>query len=146
MQKIYSTFARHTVAFLSGAIFALGLLISGMADPNKVLAFLDITGAWDPSLIFVMLGAIPVAYLAFRYANKRQSTVLGEQFSTVNKKEIDRGLIVGSSLFGIGWGLSGICPGPSIVILGLALTNGYIFFIALIIGMLIYEYWAEKYK
>lgn len=86
MQKSNFAFAKHIVAFLSGGIFALGLLISGMANPNKVLAFLDVTGAWDPSLILVMAGAIPVAYLAFRYAKNKKLTVLGDSFSEVKKK------------------------------------------------------------
>ncbi|WP_020166573.1 MULTISPECIES: DUF6691 family protein [Methylotenera] len=139
MEKFNSAFAKHFVAFISGVIFALGLLISGMADPNKVLAFLDITGSWDPSLMFVMIGAIPIAYLAFRYTEDKPSAILGDEFHTVKKTEIDQKLIVGSSLFGIGWGLSGICPGPAIVILGLNIHKGIIFFAALIVGILIHE-------
>lgn len=146
MQKSSFKATTHIVAFLSGALFALGLLVSGMANPNKVLAFLDITGAWDPSLILVMAGAIPVAYLAFRNEKNRQLTVLDKSFSEVKKKEVDKSLIIGSSLFGIGWGLSGICPGPSIVILGLNLNNAFIFFVALIVGMLAYDLCTEKHQ
>ncbi len=144
MEKSNSTLAQHLVTFLSGSIFAIGLLISGMADPKKVLAFLNITGDWDPSLILVMVGAIPVAYLAFHYARNKKSTFLGGDFSEIKKLEVDKSLIIGSSLFGIGWGLSGICPGPAIVILGLNVINALIFFIALIAGMLIYELTLEK--
>ncbi len=144
MEKSNSILAQHLVAFLSGSIFAIGLLLSGMADPKKVLAFLDITGDWDPSLILVMVGAIPVAYLAFNYAKNKKSTFLGGDFSEIKKREVDKSLIIGSSLFGIGWGLSGICPGPAIVILGLNVINALIFFIALIAGMLIYELTLEK--
>lgn len=144
MEKSNSTLAQHLVAFLSGSIFAIGLLISDMADPKKVLAFLDITGAWDPSLILVMVGAIPVAYLAFHYAKNKKSTFLCGDFSKIKKQEINKSLIIGSSLFGIGWGLSGICPGPAIVILGLNVINALIFFIALIAGILVYEFLQNK--
>jgi len=110
--------------FISGSIFGVGLIISGMSNPQKVLSFLDIFGNWDPSLMFVMIGAISITAIYFMII-KNKST----------KLSIDKKLIVGSSIFGIGWGLVGICPGPAIVVLGSANMKGVIFFIALLIGM-----------
>ena len=110
--------------FISGSIFGVGLLISGMSNPQKVLSFLDIFGNWDPSLMFVMIGAISITAIYFT-AIKKKST----------KLSIDKKLVVGSSIFGIGWGLVGVCPGPAIVVVGSANIKGIIFFIALLIGM-----------
>ena len=110
--------------FISGSIFGIGLIISGMSNPQKVLSFLDIFGNWDPSLMFVMIGAISITAIYFT-AIKKKST----------KLSIDKKLVVGSSIFGIGWGLVGICPGPAIVVVGSANIKGVIFVIALLIGM-----------
>jgi len=110
--------------FLSGSIFGVGLIISGMSNPQKVLSFLDVFGNWDPSLLFVMIGAISITAIYF--------IVMKDKFT---KLSIDKKLIVGSSIFGIGWGLVGICPGPAVVIIGSANIKGVIFFIALLIGM-----------
>ena len=110
--------------FISGSIFGVGLIVSGMSNPQKVLSFLDIFGNWDPSLMFVMVGAISITAIYF---------ILIKNKST--KLHTDKKLIVGSSIFGIGWGLVGICPGPAIVVLGSATIKGIIFFIALLIGM-----------
>lgn len=110
--------------FISGSIFGVGLIISGMSNPQKVLNFLDIFGNWDPSLIFVMIGAISITAIYFILIKNKTT-----------KLSIDKKLVVGSSIFGIGWGLVGICPGPAIVILGSANVKGIIFFIALLIGM-----------
>ena len=110
--------------FISGSIFGVGLIISGMSNPQKVLSFLDIFGNWDPSLMFVMIGAISITAIYFTII-KNKST----------KLSIDKKLVVGSSIFGIGWGLVGVCPGPAIVVVGSANIKGIIFFIALLIGM-----------
>ena len=110
--------------FISGSIFGVGLIISGMSNPQKVLSFLDIFGNWDPSLMFVMVGAISITAIYF-IVTKNKST----------KLTIDKKLLAGSSVFGIGWGLVGICPGPAIVVLGSANIKGIIFVIALLIGM-----------
>ena len=110
--------------FISGSIFGVGLIVSGMSNPQKVLSFLDIFGNWDPSLMFVMVGAISITAIYF-IVTKNKSI----------KKNTDKKLLVGSSIFGIGWGLVGICPGPAIVVLGSANIKGVIFFIALLIGM-----------
>ena len=110
--------------FISGSIFGIGLIVSGMSNPQKVLSFLDIFGNWDPSLMFVMIGAISITAIYF---------ILIKNKST--KLSIDKKLIIGSLIFGIGWGLVGICPGPAIVVLGSANIKGIIFVIALLIGM-----------
>ena len=110
--------------FISGSIFGIGLIVSGMSNPQKVLSFLDIFGNWDPSLMFVMVGAISITAIYF-IVTKNKSI----------KKNTDKKLLVGSSIFGFGWGLVGICPGPAIVVLGSANIKGVIFFIALLIGM-----------
>ena len=110
--------------FISGSIFGIGLIVSGMSNPQKVLRFLDIFGNWDPSLMFVMVGAISITAIYF-IVTKNKST----------KLNTDKKLIIGSLIFGIGWGLVGICPGPAIVVLGSANIKGIIFVIALLIGM-----------
>ena len=110
--------------FISGSIFGVGLIVSGMSNPQKVLSFLDIFGNWDPSLIFVMVGAISITAIYFILIKNKSI-----------KQNTDKKLLVGSSIFGIGWGLVGICPGPAIVVLGSANIKGVIFFIALLIGM-----------
>ena len=118
------------LAAISGLIFGLGLIIAGMANPAKVLAFLDITGAWDPSLALVMAGAIGIAILPFTILKKKTQSL---RFPT--KIAIDKRLIFGSLLFGIGWGIAGICPGPSIILLGMGLTKGAAFVAMMCIGM-----------
>ena len=115
---------KRTIYFICGTVFGFGLIISGMSNPEKVLNFLDIFGNWDPSLMFVMIGAISISAIYF-YINKQKTT----------QSSIDKKLIIGSSLFGIGWGLVGICPGPAMVVLGTANTQGSVFFLALLFGM-----------
>ena len=102
-------------AALSGLLFGLGLIISGMSDPAKVLGFLDLAGSWDPSLIFVMGGAVAVGLLAFYRAGRRSRSLLGEPMHLPSVRGIDRRLLLGSLMFGIGWGLAGFCPGPALV-------------------------------
>ncbi len=127
------------MALLAGLLFGLGLIVSGMADPAKVLGFLDPLGTWDPSLAFVMLGAIAVASGAFAWAARRNISLLGVPMKLPASRQIDRPLVVGSILFGIGWGLAGICPGPAIVLLGAGFTQGAIFVVAMLAGMGIFE-------
>lgn len=126
-------------AFLAGLIFGLGLLLAGMANPAKVLGFLDLTGAWDPSLVLVMAGAIAVALLPFILAKKRQQSLLGLPMQLPNKREIDRRLIGGSLLFGIGWGIAGICPGPAVAILLTGHWQVLLFVITMLLGMALFE-------
>jgi uncharacterized membrane protein YedE/YeeE len=104
---------RNLLGFLSGLVFGAGLLISGMVNPAKVLNFLDLAGAWDPSLAFVMGGAVVVTYLGYRLAWRRERPVLTDSFDVPSSTRIDRPLVVGAALFGIGWGVGGFCPGPA---------------------------------
>ena len=127
------------ISLFCGLIFGLGLLISGMANPQKVLGFLDITGLWDPSLILVMAGAILAALLPFQWAKNQSRSLLGQTIQLPDKTQIDRPLIVGSLLFGIGWGLAGICPGPAIVLLGLKQINAIYFVLSMLAGMWIFQ-------
>ncbi len=126
-------------AFIAGLIFGLGLLLAGMANPSKVLGFLDLAGTWDPSLALVMAGAIAVALLPFTLAKKRQQSLLGLPMQLPNKREIDRRLIGGSLLFGIGWGIAGICPGPAVAILLTGHWQVILFVAAMLIGMALFE-------
>lgn len=126
-------------AFAAGLIFGLGLLLAGMANPAKVLGFLDLAGAWDPSLALVMAGAIAVALLPFTLAKKREQSLLGLPMQLPNKREIDRRLIGGSLLFGIGWGIAGICPGPAVAILLTGHWQVLLFVTAMLIGMALFE-------
>ena len=126
---------RIVVNALAGLIFGLGLLISGMANPAKVQNFLDLAGTFDPSLIFVMGGAVVVTFLGYRFAFTRPQPVLAEQFSLPTAKEIEARVILGAGLFGIGWGLSGFCPGPAITSLPLLAKGTLVFVPAMLIGI-----------
>ncbi len=131
-------------AFISGFIFGIGLLISGMANPSKVLGFLDIAGIWDPSLVFVMIGAIIIGYFAFKYARQMTKSICGDVMKLPTSTDIDAKLIIGSILFGIGWGLAGFCPGPAIVAIGVGSYKALCFVVAMVIGMLIFEWTNAK--
>jgi uncharacterized protein len=126
-------------AFLSGLVFGIGLLVSGMANPEKVLNFLDITGHWDPSLMLVMVGAIAVGLVSFSIAKKRTLSFLGLGIKLPTADKVDTRLIGGSLLFGMGWGLAGFCPGPALVALGSGEFKGLVFVLAMIAGMLLFE-------
>jgi uncharacterized membrane protein YedE/YeeE len=130
---------RIATASLAGLVFGLGLLLSGMADPAKVLGFLDLAGAWDPSLMFVMGGAIGVGAVAFALARKRPRSLLGETVQLPTKTSIDRRLLIGALLFGAGWGLAGFCPGPAIVALGVGEAKAVVFVLAMLAGMGLFE-------
>lgn len=132
-------------AWLAGLIFGIGLLISGMTNPAKVIGFLDLAGHWDPSLAFVMAGAIAVAAVGFKFARTRTRSLLGLPMNLPTARHIDRRLIVGSLLFGIGWGLAGVCPGPALVLLGSGIGKGAVFVIAMLVGMGLFE-WLERKK
>ncbi|GAB2503427.1 DUF6691 family protein [Microbulbifer agarilyticus] len=123
-------------AFIAGLIFSFGLLLSGMANPEKVLGFLDLFGAWDPSLMLVMGGAIAVGLPAFALAKKRETAALGGPIQLPGKRTLDKRLILGSLAFGIGWGLAGFCPGPGIVASGALEPGALAFTVAMIAGML----------
>ena len=127
------------MSLLAGLVFGLGLIISGMADPSKVLGFLDLAGNWDPSLAFVMGGALLVGSLAFPFAVKRPQSLLGEAMRLPTATKIDRRLVLGRLTFGVGWGLAGYCPGPALVSLSQGGAKPLLFFFAMIVGMLIFE-------
>ena len=130
---------RGVSEFLVGLVFGWGLLISGMTDPGKVLGFLDLAGEWDPSLAFVMGGAVLVGLLGFAVASKRTRSFLGSAMHLPAARDIDRRLVAGSLTFGVGWGLAGFCPGPGIVAMGSGEPRAASFVLAMIGGMLLFE-------
>lgn len=127
------------MALIVGLIFGIGLIVSGMADPSKVLNFLDLAGNWDPSLAFVMGGAILVGLVAFRFAATRQKSLLGDAMRLPTASQIDRRLVLGGLAFGVGWGFAGYCPGPALVSLVSGNAKPVIFTVALLTGMAIFE-------
>lgn len=126
-------------SLIAGLLFGVGLIISGMTNPEKIIGFLDILGNWDPSLFFVMLGAVFISFFAFRLASKKPVSFLGQTMNIPTKKDIDLPLIYGSIIFGIGWGLAGYCPGPAIASIATINSQPIVFVIAMLIGMLVYE-------
>ncbi|HEU0196722.1 MAG TPA: YeeE/YedE family protein [Nevskiaceae bacterium] len=122
------------VALLVGTLFGLGLAVSGMIDPAKVINFLDVTGHWDPTLAFVMGGALLVTLPAYQLAKRRKAPLLAERFDLPTKTVIDRPLVIGAAVFGLGWGLGGFCPGPAIAALGTLQAPVFGFFIAMLVG------------
>lgn len=125
--------------FLAGLLFGLGLILSGMTDPGKVQGFLDLAGAWDPSLAFVMGGAILVGLLAFALARRRTTAFFGGVMHLPTSRQIDRPLVIGSLVFGVGWGLAGFCPGPALVSLGAGHWQALVFTLAMLAGMAVHD-------
>lgn len=123
------------VGLIAGLIFGLGLVISGMADPAKVLNFLDVTGQWDPSLAFVMGGAIAVTMPGYAVLRKRSGPVFADRFNWPTRNDVDPQLLGGAATFGLGWGLSGFCPGPALTAISLGATGTFVFVPCMIIGM-----------
>ena len=132
-------------ALLSGLVFGLGLIVSGMANPAKVLGFLDLAGEWDPSLALVMAGAIAVGFFAFLIAKNRTRSFIGAEMKLPTASAIDSRLLVGSALFGAGWGVAGFCPGPGLVAVGMGEPKALVFVAAMLTGMVIFS-WLEKRK
>ncbi len=128
---------RILMAFLTGLIFGIGILISGMANPAKVLNFFDVAGLWDPSLMFVMGGALLTTFLGYRFVLAREAPILSAAFQLPTASQIDLKLIVGSAVFGIGWGLSGFCPGAALPALGTGRQEVFIFVASLIVGLVV---------
>ena len=126
---------RAAAALASGLVFGLGLAVSGMMNPARVIGVLDVAGDWDPTLAFVMGGALLVAVPAYRLIPKRERPVLEEEFSLPRKEAVDAPLVGGSVLFGVGWGLVGFCPGPAIAALGTGLVPVFAFVAAMLAGM-----------
>ena len=127
------------MALLAGLLFGLGLILSGMADPSKVLGFLDLAGNWDPSLAFVMGGALLVGSLVFPFAKKRSKSILGDTMRLPTATQIDRRLVLGGLTFGVGWGLAGYCPGPALASVAQGGMKPLLFFAAMLTGMALYE-------
>jgi uncharacterized protein len=125
-------------ALVAGLVFGAGLIVSGMTDPGKVIGFLDVAGSWDPSLAFVMAGAIVVGFFAFLVAQRRTANFLGGAMQLPQRRDIDARLVAGSVAFGIGWGLAGFCPGPALVSLGSGQDKAAVFVAAMLVGMLAY--------
>lgn len=123
------------MAWLAGVVFGLGLIVGGMTNPAKVLAFLDISGDWDPSLAFVMMGAIAVGFFAFKAAAKQSRSLFGLPMQLPAMKQVDRKLVIGALLFGAGWGLAGFCPGPAVASLLVGGSAVWIFVASMLVGM-----------
>ncbi|HBO21711.1 DUF6691 family protein [Providencia sp.] len=128
------------IALISGLLFGLGLIIAGMGNPAKILAFLDITGNWDPSLLVTMAVAMAISGIAFALVKKRKSSVLNCPIQIPTNQKIDVSLVTGSVFFGVGWGLAGICPGPALLLTGMGIIQGVIFTLAMIAGMAIFQF------
>jgi uncharacterized membrane protein YedE/YeeE len=126
-------------SLLTGLIFGFGLILSGMANPEKVLGFLDLAGNWDPSLALVMGGAVAVGLVAFRFARKRTKSILGLDMKLPSGQQLDKRLIIGALVFGAGWGLAGFCPGPGLVAMGAGELKALIFVVAMVAGMGLFE-------
>lgn len=133
----------HVVAFVVGVVFALGLGIGGMTEPARVLAFLDAAGAWDPSLAFVMAGAVAVYGAAFPLVMRRGRPVLGAAFGVPTRRDLDPRLVGGAAIFGLGWGLGGLCPGPALVALASGAPRAVLFVAAMLAGMAV-QRWSDR--
>ncbi|HWQ38090.1 MAG TPA: YeeE/YedE family protein [Burkholderiales bacterium] len=131
---------RALVAFACGLLFGIGLIVSQMSNPARVIGFLDVAGRWDPSLAFVMAGAVAVFALLYRAALRRRAPLLDERFFVPESTQIDANLVSGAAIFGVGWGLSGFCPGPAVVSAGFGDPRVWAFLAAVIAGMVIFRW------
>ncbi len=125
--------------FLSGLLFAVGLGVSGMTQPTKVVGFLDVLGDWDPSLAFVMVGGILTHMLLYRFITRRPSPVLGQTFQIPTRRDVTGRLVAGSAMFGVGWAIAGYCPGPGLVGVGAGSGNAVVFLVSMVSGMLLFK-------
>ena len=132
------------LALVTGAIFGVGLGLSQMTDRQRVLGFLDLTGIWDPTLLFVLAGAVAFTIIAFRFVLRRPTPLLNKKFYVPNSNVIDSRLVLGSAIFGVGWGISGYCPGPGIAALAIGSWNPVLFVIALVTGMFAYNRYEKS--
>ncbi|MDJ0706052.1 MAG: YeeE/YedE family protein [Leptolyngbyaceae cyanobacterium MO_188.B28] len=137
---------QNLVALLAGALFGLGLGMSQMIDRDRVLGFLDVTGVWDPTLLFVLGGAVTVTVIAFRFVLRLPHPLVADKFHLPTTKAIDARLITGAALFGVGWGIAGYCPGPSVTALVMGIWNPVLFLAALIAGSLAYKRYSALAK
>jgi uncharacterized membrane protein YedE/YeeE len=134
---------KSMAAFAIGLVFGAGLLFSGMTDPGKVIGFLDVFGAWDPSLAFVMVGAVLVGLFGFAAARRRTQAVLGGAMHLPRTTNIDRRLVAGSTIFGVGWGLAGFCPGPALVAAAAGYAGALVFVVSMLAGMAL-QSWLDR--
>jgi uncharacterized membrane protein YedE/YeeE len=130
---------RNLIALLIGTLFGVGLIVSGMTNPEKVIGFLDFAGLWDPSLAFVMIGGIGIGLIGFTIAKKKPVSYLKIPILLPATTTVDLKLVTGSAIFGIGWGLAGICPGPALVALGAGISEALLFVISMLAGMGVYQ-------
>lgn len=132
---------KNVFAFIFGGLFSIGLMFSGMSNPEKVLNFLDVFGTWDASLAFVMIGAIAIAFIPFQLLSKQKApkTVFNEPILLPTNTKLDPKLLTGSAIFGIGWGLAGICPAPSLTLIGLGHYQAFYFIVAMAVGVILYN-------
>ncbi len=135
---------QRVIEFVLGLTFGLGLLISGMTDPGKVQGFLDLAGAWDPSLAFVMGGGVIVGLLGFSLAKKRTMSISGAPFQWPEMSQIDRPLVLGSLMFGVGWGLAGFCPGPALVAMAFGSDKALVFVLAMTVGIVMFDRFKKR--
>lgn len=134
----------RVMAFISGLLFGLGLILAGMTDPGKVLGFLDLFGLWDPSLALVMGGAVAVGMIGFRLTAGRTHSLLGEPMRLPAAQQIDTRLLTGAAVFGVGWGLAGFCPGPALVSVGAGEWKAVAFTLAMMAGMALHDFLAQR--
>ena len=130
---------KNIFAFIFGGLFSVGLMLSGMSNPAKVIGFLDIFGQWDPSLAFVMIGAIVVAFIPFQKEIRNPVTVFNEVIELPKNNQLDTKLVAGAFIFGIGWGIAGICPAPAFTLIGLGHYQALYFIVAMLFGILIHR-------
>lgn len=142
MKRHFGIFSQYCI----GVLFGFGLIISGMTNPRKILAFLDITGLWDPSLIFVMGGAVLVGLAGFYLAKRRTEAFFGGALHIPVRRDITKPLLIGSVIFGVGWGIAGFCPGPALVSLGGGQIKGLVFVIAMLCGMFFCDKFFSAHK
>ncbi len=135
----------HGSALIAGLLFGVGLGYAQMIDPQRVLGFLDLAGPWDPTLAFVMGGAVLVTLISFRWVLGRPRPLLDSQFYLPTRRHLDRPLVIGAALFGVGWGIGGYCPGPAIAALGLGAPNPAVFLLAMVAGSLTYRWLSDRY-
>ena len=129
----------YIASLFAGLTFGWGLALAGMTNPNKVLGFLDVTGAWDPSLLLVLAGAVAVTFVGFRIVLRRSQPLFGPQFQLPLRQAVDLPLVTGAAIFGVGWGISGYCPGPAIAMLAAPGREAWVFLPAMLLGMLLHH-------
>lgn len=138
--------ARSAVGLCAGILFGFGLALSGMMDPGRVQSFLDVTGPWSANLAFVLVGAVMVAFVGVQILKRMSRPLLDDEFRVPTNSTIDPPLVIGAALFGIGWGLAGLCPGPAVASLSLGVTEVWVFVVAMLIGMIAHDRWMASFK